>query len=114
MLDDLDTAPVDSEQRANPRRDVSIRCRVLACDIERFTRIVDLSCGGARVVTATPPGVGTRLGLRFALRPGGAEVEATAIVIWRVDGFRGRGGLMGVEFQAVSNPSEIADFVRRA
>ena len=38
---------------------------------------------------------------------------ATAIVIWRVDGFRGRGGLMGVEFLAVSDTSEVADFVGR-
>jgi hypothetical protein len=39
------------------------------------------------------------------------EVRATARVIWRTEGFRGRGGVIGVQFEEVDGAAEIASFI---
>jgi hypothetical protein len=45
------------------------------------------------------------------LRARGAEVRAEARVVWRSEGFRGRGGVMGVQFVSISGADEIAAYV---
>lgn len=100
------------EKRGAERRSANIRTWVQDPFVRRLTRIVDISLSGARILTAHPPKVGTRLSLLFQLSPDGAKIEARAVVIWRSDGFAGRGGVMGIQFSWVSHPQEISNFVQ--
>jgi hypothetical protein len=100
-----------AEQRANRRRNVPVRCWVSDGDVDRFASLADISLDGARLFTAAPPVVGRRVSLRFSLRPRGAEVRAEARVVWRSEGFRGRGGVVGVQFASISAADEIAAYV---
>ena len=47
-------------------------------------------------MTALPPRVGRDVSIRFRLTETGPVIETEAQVVWRSNGFRGRGGLMGV------------------
>ncbi len=70
---------------------------------ERFVSLADLSLDGARVLTLAPPGVGEKVELRLKLP--GDPLVVTAHVVWRAEGFRGRGGVLGLAFDSVSeNP----------
>ena len=73
--------------------------------------LADISLDGARLFTAAPPVIGRRVSMRFLLRAQGIEVRAEARVVWRSEGFRGRGGVMGVQFLSISGADEIAAYV---
>jgi hypothetical protein len=79
--------------------------------VERHTVLSDLSATGARIATAGPPAVGRSIRLVFDLAAQ-RDVEAHGRVVWRTQGFGGRGGLVGVVFERVSAPEAIAAFVR--
>lgn len=104
------------EQREGKRRAVLIRCRLQGSHdaVERFTRIADLGPGGARIFTATPPGVGELLAITFRLSSAGATVVTEARVVWRSEGYHGRGGVIGVEFVTVSDPDAVQRFLEGA
>lgn len=55
--------------------------------------------------------VGASLGLRFTLGDSGEEIRAKARVVWRSEGFRGRGGVIGVQFTSVTGADEIAAYI---
>jgi hypothetical protein len=99
------------EQRAHRRCKGACRCWLSDGTVDRFASIADVSLDGARVFTAGPPPVGAAVGLRFRLRDTGVQVRATARVIWRTEGFRGRGGVIGVQFEEVDGADEIASFI---
>ena len=99
------------EQRASRRRELPARCWVDDGSVERYASLADISVNGARVLTASPPQVGRTVALRFRLQPRGAEVRAEARVVWRSEGFGGRGGVMGVQFSALSRADEVAAYV---
>jgi len=100
--------------RSHPRRDTVLRCWLGEPDLQRFARITNIGPGGARVITANPPPVGTRVELRFRMRPDGPEIHASGEVAWRREGIGGRGGLMGVMFDVISDTSEVTAFVGEA
>ena len=79
--------------------------------MDRYASLADISLDGARLFTAAPPLVGRRVSLRFLLRARGVEVRAEARVAWRSEGFRGRGGVMGVQFVSISGADEIVAYV---
>lgn len=89
---------------------LAVRCRLGDGAVDRYAQLADLSEGGARVVTAGPPAPGTRLSLTFKLDDN-EVIEAFARVVWRSEGFHGRGGLMGVQFESVSAPGVLAAFL---
>ncbi len=102
-----------------------LRCWVIDTNVERFVALADVSQRGARVLTATPPGVGERVELRFELPTelptgprapvaGADTVIAQGRVVWRAEGFRGRGGVMGLAFESVSRDDALADFIGNA
>ncbi len=104
----------EEEQRSAPRRAVLLRCRVQEGGeepVQRFTRIADLSVTGARILTASPPDVGEILTLSFQLSERGPRIDAEARVIWRSEGYRGRGGVIGVAFIALQNAAALERFV---
>ncbi len=88
-----------------------MRCWVSDGTVKRYASLSDLSLDGARILTAAPPMIGVSLGLRFKLRDSGEEVRAKARVIWRSEGFRGRGGVIGVQFTNVTGADEIAAYI---
>jgi hypothetical protein len=99
------------EQRSSPRRTVLLRCRIDGSStdgVERHTRIADLATGGARIFTASPPALGEILTVSFRLTDAGPQIDTQARVVWRSEGFRGRGGVIGVEFVTVSDPDALA------
>ncbi|MEZ4271667.1 MAG: PilZ domain-containing protein [Myxococcota bacterium] len=108
-----ESASERSSRRSGPRRTTSARCRINDGDIERFTRLMDVGAGGIRVRTAKPPDIGAEVGVRFSLRDDGQEVQATGRVVWRGEGFHGRGGVMGVVFTTVENVGEITHYLDR-
>ena len=99
------------EQRTSRRRSVPLRCWLSDGVVERYASLADVSLDGARVVTVSPPAVGATVSLRFRLQANGAEVRAIARVVWRAEGFRGRGGVVGVHFANVVGAEAIAAFV---
>jgi hypothetical protein len=105
------TRPNRPEQRAAPRRGSPVRCWAGDGTIERFASLADISRDGARLYTALPPAPGEIIDLRFRLAAAGAEVHAQARVVWRAEGPRGRGGVIGVSFIAVEGIEEIARYV---
>ncbi len=114
MLVELDSPRLTgSDNRIFPRRPSSVRCRVSDGEVERFTRLANISFGGARVITASPPNAGTEVAIRFKLRHDGPAIESRARVVWRVEGFRGRGGMMGVAFESLSDEAEVARYVKQ-
>lgn len=101
------------ERRSEPRTAVEFRCWVVenAGEVRRFAHLTDLSEAGALVRTALPPASGSliTLSLRLGdLRPRDQDPaaapapwqDAEAVVVWAIDGVRGRGGIMGVRFVA--------------
>jgi hypothetical protein len=114
MSTGLDMPRAAPEHRIGRRCAVLLRCRLTDDShepVERFTRMSDLGAGGARILTAAPPAVGQTLTLRFRLDAQGIEIVARARVVWRSEGFRGRGGVIGVAFMAVSDPAALARFL---
>jgi hypothetical protein len=99
------------EQRASRRRNVPLRCWLSDGVVDRYAALADVSLDGARVVTVAPPPVGTTVALRFRLQANGADVRAVARIVWRTEGFRGRGGVVGVHFANVVGAEAIAAFV---
>lgn len=99
------------EQRAHLRRAAPLRCWLAGSGVERFTRLSDLSLDGARILTAAPPTVGEQVRVRFKLPPTGREVSAAGRVVWASEGFRGRAGVLGVEFAEVAGAGDIVAFV---
>lgn len=92
------TETLRSEQRRGRRQRVLVRCRLDDGRVERFAWLVELSAGGARIVTAAPPPVGQQLELTFALPEHAPLVCRGARVVWRAVGHWGRGGVMGLAF----------------
>jgi len=88
-----------------------VRCWVSDGEVDRYASLADISLDGARLFTAAPPVVGRRVTMRFLLRAKGTEVLAEARVVWRSEGFRGRGGVMGVQFLSISGADEIVAYV---
>jgi len=111
---DSDALAPSREMRSSPRRSAQVRVRISEPDMVRYTLLADIGMGGARLVTAAPPAIGQKLGLRFRLRAEGPDVSAEAVVVWRSEGLRGRGGLVGVEFASVSDLGEIIAFLRQS
>ncbi len=99
------------EQRVNRRRVVPVRCWVSDGFVLRYASLADISLDGARILTTAPPSVGDVLTLRFRLRSSGQEVCASGRVVWRSEGFRGRGGVMGVHFTELSGADDIAAYI---
>ncbi len=99
------------EQRASRRKVVPVRCWIVDGKVERYASLADISLDGARLLTASPPLVGTTVTMRFRLHCKGNEVSAEARVVWRSEGFRGRGGVMGVEFISLTGTDEIVAYV---
>ena len=106
------------EQRANVRRKTlsaghdgrtPLRCWLIDATAERFVALADLSLDGARVLTLAPPGVGERVVLRLDLP--GDPLVVNAHVVWRAEGFRGRGGVMGLAFDSVSETPVLKQVV---
>ena len=96
------------EQRASVRRQTAfagpdgltpLRCWLIDATAERFASLADLSRDGARVLTSMPPSVGEKVELRVDMlqRP----FVMTGRVVWRSEGFHGRGGVMGLAFDSV-------------
>ncbi|MBI3179753.1 MAG: PilZ domain-containing protein [Deltaproteobacteria bacterium] len=102
------------EQRVSRRRVVPVRCWVADGLVARYASLADISLDGARVLTTAPPSVGQLLSLRFRLRASGEEVRASGRVVWRSEGFRGRGGVMGVHFTEIAGAEEIAAYINGA
>jgi hypothetical protein len=67
-------------------------------DIERYAQLADVSATGARIVTAAPPQAGSLVRLRFDSAAARSGVDSLARVVWATAGYRGRGGMIGVEF----------------
>ena len=99
------------EQRHHERRATPLRCWIIDSRAERFVSLADLSLSGARVLAAAPPEVGERVVLRFTLPTSPVPVVATAKVVWRAEGFRGRGGVMGLAFESVSEVAALTAFI---
>src|SRR5688572_2364473 len=99
------------EQRKSQRKSTVARCWLADGAVDRYTLLSDLSVSGARVATAGPPPVGCSIALTFRLPESDAEVRASGRVVWRSEGFGGRGGVIGVEFGEVSETRAIAAFV---
>lgn len=99
------------EQRYHERRATPLRCWIVDAKAERFVSLVDLSLSGARVLAAAPSEVGERVVVRFTLPTSPVPVVATARVIWRAEGFRGRGGVMGLAFESVSEVAALTAFI---
>jgi hypothetical protein len=106
------------EQRANVRRktftgqdgQAPLRCWLIDATAERYVSLADLSLDGARVLTLAPPGVGEKVVLRLDNVPG-EPLVVTARVVWRAEGFRGRGGVMGLAFDSVSESPVLKQVV---
>lgn len=96
--------------RRGPRTAVNARIWLSDGRVQRFTRMVNVSVGGARVVTACPPPVGAVMSLSFQLSPDLPPISGQGVVVWRVEGHRGRGGVVGLEFLHVDNPELISQF----
>ena len=99
------------EQRRSPRKSATVRSWLADGLVERYTVMCDLSAGGARVATAGPPAVGREVAISFRLSDLGDEVRASGRVVWRTEGYMGRGGVIGVEFAKVLPPDAIAAYV---
>lgn len=99
------------EQRGSVRKQAKLRCWVIDKNVERYVSLADLSASGARVMTATPPSVGERVELRFDLPSALEPLVAQGRVVWRAEGFRGRGGVMGLAFDSVSGSQELDSFI---
>jgi hypothetical protein len=99
------------EQRAAVRRPAPLRCWIIDAKAERFVQLADLSLSGARVLAAAPPEVGERVVLRFQLPTSSLPIVCRAHVVWRAEGFRGRGGVMGLAFESVSEVAALAAFI---
>lgn len=99
------------EQRASVRKQTPMRCWLIDATAERYVSLADLSLQGARVLTATPPGVGERVVLRLSLPVSNEPLIVTGRVVWRAEGFRGRGGVMGLAFDTVSESRVLRRYV---
>ena len=99
------------EQRHHVRRSTPLRCWLVDGKAERFVSLADLSLSGARVLAAAPPEVGERVVLRFNLPTSPVPVVANARVVWRAEGFRGRGGVLGLAFDSVSEVAALSAFI---
>lgn len=66
------------------------------------------------MVTAAPPAVGVNVDIKFSLTDGVEEVRAKARVIWRSEGYRGRGGVMGIKFTDISGAEQIEAYMDEA
>ena len=108
-----DADPTDTrvEQRAHPRCGVNVRCWISDGRVQRYATLVDISMGGARVATAAPPPVGGLVTMKFSLSDDSAPIEADARIVWRAQGFRGRGGVMGLHFTGVADLSGIQAYL---
>lgn len=93
------------------RRPAPLRCWVIDAKAERFVQLVDVSLSGARVLAAAPPEVGDRVVLRFQLPTSSPLVVASGRVVWRAEGFRGRGGVMGLAFESVNEVAALGAFI---
>lgn len=91
------------ELRASERRPTQLRCWVGDQVVDRFVSACELSAAGARLVTATPPRVGERITVRFDVPGSAPPAPLRARVVWRTEGFRGRGGVMGIAFDEPSD-----------
>ena len=60
---------------------------------------------------AAPPDVGDEVAVRFRPRANDAEVQAVGTVVWRSAGFRGRGGVIGVQFARVEDVPALLAYV---
>ena len=108
----MDVAFHTPQRRAHPRRPAAARCVVSDGIVERHTRLADLSSAGARIATAIPPEVGAQI--QLVLLPGlGDPIVLNAIVVWRSEGFRGRGGVMGVRFVGNSDGIRLRTYLER-
>jgi hypothetical protein len=99
------------EERRCRRRSAPLRCWLSDGLVERYASLADISTDGARIGTVSPPALGSTVMLRFCLRTGGEEIHAVARVVWRAEGFRGRGGVVGVHFTNIVGAEAIAAFV---
>ena len=109
------------EQRASVRRQTlfaghdgrtPLRCWLIDATAERYVSLADLSRDGARVLTSTPPSVGEHVELRVSLP--GEPLVVTGHVVWRAEGFRGRGGVMGLAFDSISATSALEQVIDEA
>ncbi|MBI5508149.1 MAG: PilZ domain-containing protein [Deltaproteobacteria bacterium] len=110
-LSPTEDRPARQEQRHGRRRAALLRCWLSDGAVERYTSLADVSLEGARVATVAPPPVGAVVTLRFRPRPQGGVVEAVARVVWRTEGFRGRGGVVGLHFVEVTGMQDLAALV---
>ncbi len=119
-------------RRSSSRINLRARCWIDDGQVERYSRLVDLGNGGVRISTTRPQPVGTVVRIRFDLatrfipemgiqNETGMKSErnfktvyASGRIIWRTEGFFGRGGLAGIEFIDVQGSSVISSFLRRA
>lgn len=70
--------------RSSTRVPVDLVCAVIAEDKQCSARIIDLSPGGARVISAAPIGAsGEQVKVAFRINPGGAEVYLSPLALIR-------------------------------
>ncbi len=100
------------EQRQFHRRNVLLRCWLSDGKVDRYASLVDISADGARVLTVAPPPTTAMVTLRLRLPPGDEEISAVARVVWRSEGFRGRGGVLGMQFAQIAGLTELTAFVK--
>jgi hypothetical protein len=102
-----------TELRASYRRPTQLRCWASWGLVERFVMMADLSAEGARIQTAKPPNIGETVTVRLLLPVGDdpQDIILRGRVVWRSEGYRDRGGLMGLAFERMGTAPEIAAYV---
>ena len=111
VTEETEIRPRRAEQRGSLRRSAPLRCWLSDGGLDRYVMLADISTKGARIITVSPPAVASLLTLRLRLGTDGDKVRAVARVVWRAEGFRGRGGVAGVRFTDVVGAEAIARFV---
>lgn len=114
MLAEQTLTAARPEKRTTARRHGVLRCRVADASLVRFARLTELSYAGARVLTALPPRVGAEVTVRFRIGRQTSPIEASGVVVWRSDGFLGRGGVMGVRFVDISDERALTRYLNEA
>lgn len=104
---------VAAQRRRFARQQVWLRCWADDGSVRRYACVNELAAGGARLVTAQPPAVGSDIQLTL-FAPGDAAdegVELRGRVVWRSSGRDGRNGMLGMQFDEETGAEHIMKYL---
>ena len=105
---------IAAQRRRFARQAVWLRCWAHDGSVRRYACVNELAAGGARIVTAQPPPVGSCIDLTL-FAPGDAADEGVHLrgrVIWRSSGRDGRGGTLGMQFDEEAGAEHIMKYLQ--